>query len=246
MTVPFKNFIYNEERKFIFAYVPKVACTNWKSLLRFMAGESDWLDKTRAHGKIDAGLRYLDLTSPEKNLLDDLTISKFAMVRNPYSRILSAYLDKVERRLPLGPESEHEDHFTKITRNIEAFRTSTLDIEKYPQVDLEVFLLWIRDSTSWIRRDEHWATQSELLHQPDTKFDLLARFETLALDAPRILDAMRCDQRFPTQEDIKFAPTSATSKLNRYITPACKSLVETVFDADFVNFKYAKKLPSVR
>lgn len=47
----YKNFIYDEARGFVFAYVPKVACTNWKSLLRFMAGEKDWLDNRRAHDK---------------------------------------------------------------------------------------------------------------------------------------------------------------------------------------------------
>ena len=44
MPPTYRNFIYNAERGFVFAYVPKVACTNWKSLLRYMAGHDDWLD----------------------------------------------------------------------------------------------------------------------------------------------------------------------------------------------------------
>lgn len=245
MCAIYKNFIYMEKHGFIFAYVPKVACTNWKSLMRYMAGHKDWLDNKLAHDKQKGGLRYLDLNGPDKALLDDPEIKKFAMVRDPYSRILSAYLNKIESRLPLGPFEEGEDHFTAVTRKIESYRQETLGSSNYPSVNLEVFLRWlineagILDRAGYMRADEHWASQTKLLRQPDVHFDVVGRFEAIAEDAPRLLHAMGCDQPFPTQKDVKFAPTKAAEKQNAYFTPVTRELVAQHFADDFSQFGYA-------
>ena len=37
-----KNFIHVRSRGFVFGYVPKVACTNWKSIFRLL---EDGLDR---------------------------------------------------------------------------------------------------------------------------------------------------------------------------------------------------------
>lgn len=235
----YKNFIYMEQQGFIFAYVPKVACTNWKSLLRYMAGYEDWLDNRRAHDKVNGGLRYLDLTGPDIELLNAPEIRKYSMVRNPYSRTLSAYLNKVENRLPPEPETEGEDHFRKVVREIDNFRTSRLDTAAYPEITFEVFLLWLRDSGSWFTNDEHWASQTVLLRQPGPSFDILGRFENMDMDSRKILHAMGCDQSFPSQKDVKFPPTGASDKVAAYYTPRCRSLVQSLFAVDFERFGYS-------
>ena len=240
MAAVYKNFIYNEDRGFIFGYVPKVACTNWKSLLRYMAGHEDWLDNKMAHDKVNGGLRYLDLQGSDVDRLADPSIMKLTMVRDPYSRALSGYLNKVEKRLPVSPIEDGEDHFIKVTRDIDEYRKSILGEDRYPETSFEVFLLWLRDSGSWFTNDEHWAPQVTLLRQPEVKFDIIGRFENIENDAPRMLAAMECDQPFPTQKDVKFAPTNANEKLNRYYTEGLRELVQTIYADDFATFGYSK------
>ena len=235
MPPTYRNFIYNAERGFVFAYVPKVACTNWKSLLRYMAGHDDWLDNKLAHDKVNGGLVYLDPEGEDAEILADPGIRKYAMVRDPYSRILSAYLNKVENRLPPRPETEGEDHFCKVVRDIDSYRRDTLGEAHYPEITFEVFLLWLRDSGSWFTKDEHWAPQTTLLRQPEVQFDFIGRFENMAEDAPKILAAMGCDQPFPTQKDVRFAPTGADEKMGRYYTDALKGYVQEIFEEDFLH-----------
>lgn len=239
MTIIYKNFIYMEDRGFIFAYVPKVACTNWKSLLRYMSGKEDWLDNKLAHDKALGGLRYLDLNGEDAEILLDPSIRKYAMVRDPFSRILSAYLNKVEFLLPPKPATEGEDHFCKVVREIDIFRRDVLGQAHSPEITFEVFLLWLRDSGSWFTKDEHWAPQVTLLRQPDVAFDIVGRFENLSEDATRILAAMGCDQAFPTPKDVKFAPTQATEKMKNYYSDAERSLVEDLFAEDLDVFGYS-------
>jgi 2-polyprenyl-3-methyl-5-hydroxy-6-metoxy-1,4-benzoquinol methylase len=245
MAPTYNNFIFNADRGFIFAYVPKVACTNWKSLLRYMAGYDNWLDNKLAHDKVNGGLRYLDLNGPEAALLEDASIRKFTMVRAPYSRILSAYLNKVERLLPVQPETEGEDYFHNVLRDIDAFRRNVLGATAFPEITFEVFLRWLRDSGSWFAQDEHWTPQVALLRQPRVSFDIIGKFENLKEDAPRILDAMGCDQRFPSQKEVNFAPTGAVDKLARYYTPACYKLVDDIYAEDFIQFGFEKKTAKV-
>lgn len=233
----YKNFIYMEDRGFIFAYVPKVACTNWKSLLRYMAGHEDWLDNRLAHDKAKGGLRYLDLAGSDAALLTDPGIRKYAMVRDPYSRTLSAYLNKVEQRLPPKPKGQG-DHFDKVVRDVDAFRQTTLDTNIYPSITFEVFLLWLENSRSHFRNDEHWAPQTSLLRQPSVKFDFIGRFENLDTDSTRILKAMDCDQKFPSHKQVKFAPTRAINKMAQYYTKVTLALVVELFPEDFQNFSY--------
>lgn len=240
MTTLSRNFIYLEEFGFIFAYVPKVACTNWKSLLRYMIGKEDWLDNRIAHDRQNSGLRYLDLSDPDDLLLlKTPTISKYSMVRNPYTRALSGYLNKITHYLPLDALGEKEAHFKTVTRHIEQFRQETLDTSVHPEISFEVFSLWLRDSGSWFTADEHWAPQVRLLNQPDVKFDYIGRFENLQNDAKYMLAEMGCQQEFPTQKQVNFAPTNATSKIDEYLSPECKALIEEIYCEDFSHFNYS-------
>lgn len=236
----YRNFIYDDTRGFIFAYVPKVACTNWKSLLRYMAGYEDWLDNRLAHDKVNGGLRYLDLEGHDAALLHEPTIRKYTMVRNPYSRVLSAYLNKIESRLPPKPADEG-DYWDRVVRDIDTFRREVLGDAAYPEITLDVFLRWLRDGRSPHAADEHWAPQALLLRQPGVAFDIIGRFEDLPEDSARILDAMGCDQQFPSQEDVKFAPTRAQSKVDRYFGPATYALANDIFAQDFVAHGYRKE-----
>lgn len=192
----YQNFILNSSPRFIFAYVPKVACTNWKSILRYLAGHADYLASGLAHSRDKGGLHYLLLAQPEAALLQDASVPKYAMVRNPYTRTLSAYLNKIENRLS-GPRFE-DDVFATAIAEIESFREGTLDPRRHPQVDFEVFLRWIKASPSPWATNEHWAPQSTILGLPELRYDLMGRFEHMERDAPHLLSAMGCDIPLPT------------------------------------------------
>lgn len=235
----YRNFILEPKRNFVFAYVPKVSCTNWKSILRHLAGHEDYLNPRLAHDKVKGGLHYLDLKGPERALLHDPAVPKYAFVRDPYSRVLSAYLNKIASRLPLSEEpAEGEEHFIRVARVIDRFRRRKLDPAAYPEVTFEVFLLWLRDGLSAFREDEHWQKQTVLLRWPRVKYAWIGHFEKLAEEAPVLLEKMGATVPFPSQKDVKFAPTNADTKIAAHYTPAAYALVNTLYADDFANFGY--------
>ena len=246
MKTTYRNFILDPQQRFIFAYVPKVACTNWKCLMRYMAGLDDWLNAGLAHDKQNGGLRYLDLSSPDRYFLEDPGIPKYAMVRNPYSRTLSAYLNKIESRIPNLENTESTDPFDRMTRSVDNYRKNKLDTDKHPTVDYYSFLSWMENSPDPNTKNEHWAPQTDLLLHPDVKFDFLGRFENLAEDSERILSAMECSQRFPSQKEVRFAPTGAVDKLQKYYGPDEQESVARLLKNDLDAYGYGNPLKGDR
>ena len=239
MQKEFYNFIYNEHQKVIFAYIPKVACSNWKCVMRYMEGHGNYLDTRFAHDRKIGGLTFLDQVPERMDILKDPKVRKFACVRDPYTRILSAYLNKVADRLPVSNTAETTDYFDLVVRNIEEFRSLVLDPVEFPEITFEVFLMWLDAEYSHFTNDEHWRRQTELLHLPPTEFDFLGRFETLSEDAANILDQMQCDIDFPTQNQIRFAPTHARQKAEIYYSATCRAFVDKMYSDDFNALGYA-------
>lgn len=245
MTHRYRNFIHDAGAGVVFAYVPKVACTNWKAVMRHMAGHADYLDNRLAHDRVHGGLTFLDPDDPaDRQLLEAPGIRRYAFVRDPISRVLSAYLNKVASRLPLGPETPDEEHFRRIARRIETFRAARLDPQAHPAVDFAVFLLWLRDSGDYFCGDEHWQTQTRLLRAPHIRFDILGRFERLDTDAATVLRQMGCTIPFPTQSDVKFSPTGATQKVAQHVGPREAALLAGIYREDFENFGYSLPAPA--
>lgn len=82
-----------ESSHFIMCIIPKNGCTNWKRLALRMRGQEHRSDFAAAHN--NDHLDWLYQLSPEGllSVLSNPTIPRVLLARNPYARLLSAYLD---------------------------------------------------------------------------------------------------------------------------------------------------------
>lgn len=236
----YSNFILLEQRKFAFGYVPKVACTNWKCLFRLMNGADDWLSPRLAHDRQLSGLTILNPDHPgDREKLFSADAALYAMVRNPYSRILSAYLNKVMPRIESGAGSK-----------VDTFQDPVAKIRKWSRrhgfesLDFRVFLLWLKHSGEAFTENEHFATQTSLLRTSNLHFDYIGRMENISSDARNLLDRMGCSEPFPSQQDVNFPPNHAGRKLGRYYGATEISLVRDIYKQDFEEFQYSSLLPA--
>ena len=126
-------------RKFrlIFFYVPKVACEEFKKLFRRMEGYEDWAtswnnppelyspDKPLSRLPHDPGingLTYLTQLPLDEaiKILNDPTYTKVIFLRDPMTRFLSAYLDKIRRHHPNAEiqKLSFEEFISKVERGL--------------------------------------------------------------------------------------------------------------------------------
>ena len=237
MSVIYSNFIVNERNKVIFAYVPKVACSNWKGIMRALNGETNYLNTNLAHDREKSGLLYLSQIEDKKAYLEGSEYTRLAFVRNPYSRVLSAYLNKIDARL--NKQTNNPDHFDRVVADIDEFRKLNLECDKYPAVSFEVFLLWLKQSRSIYTFDEHWKSQTLLLDYKHVHFTKIGKFEELTTEAGSFIELLGAEVSFPSQKDIKFEPTKASDKLTRYYNEDSYELVSEIYKDDFINFGYS-------
>ena len=142
---------------------------------------------------------------------------KLTIVRNPYSRILSAYLDKIENR-------------DKPKR-----KTVTKFLKKQPhdEITLNEFLDFLENGG--LRLHAHWAPQTDFLVFPIDQYDYIGKLENLQKDLTQILTLIyRKDCPIISVNEHKTDSMDKTKEL----TPAEKCRIYNLYMDDFKNFHY--------
>ena len=173
-----RNFIVNHDYNFVYSSIPKVACSSIKaSILKLShVKNKEGIIKTRGmihkYMQDNFSLARCDHNKAKK-ILTQGKYFKFIVVRNPWSRLVSAYLNKFVNRLNLKDE-----FFVKRVIE-EVYRQRGLDPNYERGITFRQFLKYI-----YITNDEdlnaHWKPQ--YLFLGDTNFDFIGRFETLDKD----------------------------------------------------------------
>lgn len=137
----------------------------------------------------------------------------FTFVRNPFTRTLSAYLDKIERRA-------HR-------RN----RPSTFIN----------FLYELKEGK--LHSNAHWAPQSDLFLIPIDHFSFIGKVETLQADLSRVKNQLQQKDPDEQVKSVLSNATNANSKLSSYYDEEAIQLVRTLYQQDFELLDYSKNLP---
>jgi hypothetical protein len=231
-------YILGPDQTYVFAFIPKSACTNWKCLMRHEYGFENYLNPALAHDRKNGGLRFVsDLENPWSVLLDR-NCPKYTCVRNPYSRLLSAYLNKVEPFVKGAVPDQLRKGHLKIFTAMDEFRSMVLPDKE--AVDFECFITWLDLALTKdpFVKNPHWIPQTQIIGTGQIQFDYIARFENLEDDAAELLSRIGCKAAFPSQKAVKFPPTEASRKTRQYYTPASVEMVRRIYADDFAYLGY--------
>ncbi len=197
--------------------VKKNANTTMTLLLRELAGGAA---AHRDTAKWESTSPY-DLPLRQLGRLRDLRF--ITVVRNPYSRVLSAFLDKFRE-----PK----------------YRRTHGDFPLTPE-GFARFVTWLE--RGGLARDGHWNLQSRLIVAPLDRFDAVLRFESLGADLETAMravgvpfDATRLRAAYPSDEGKR---TDATARMDGYYTRDLAARVARLFAQDFAALGYDTAYP---
>lgn len=211
----------------VFVEVPKAGCSVVKRILQYSEVDGEGIDP-------EASVHNRSLSPLKAPLADDFDLDdvfgepsswfRFSFVRNPYSRALSCYLEKIageqwlrDKRLPALGFDPHDDvSFADFLRRVAQ--------QEPPEMDI------------------HWAPQHALLGLDRVRYGFLGRFECFHSDLQRLTGTLGLN----TPEELLHRRTAhvtgAGARLAEFYDAETTDLVQQIYALDFERLGYGLDL----
>lgn len=224
------------QNKWCYIENAKVGCSSIKYNLMQLEFENSGLRKQK-YEDINPKLLHEPMFGPmlhpfqveEKTLKEIFEEKKyfvFTFVRNPFARVLSAYLDKIEKNK--APKIH-------IVRSL--FKSDELD----KPVSFKEFVKLLHMNNKVLYIDKHWRPQTANLVVPEIKYDFIGRLENFDEDFQEVEKEIKRKGEPSKKRKVKnYTPhqTSANEKIRHYYDEETIELIREIYADDFKNFQY--------
>ena len=227
----FSHSVYcSLNQKFFYGETPKTGCSTIKKVL--IQAE---LGKRINFENLEY-IHYREFSPLLKiwqigNLEDFFTredIFKFCFVRNPYTRLLSAYLDKIVN-------DKYQAQHIKIQMGLSPDSKRPISFEDFVDVVIVQPVMYM---------DLHWRTQYHQTFQKNINYDFIGRFETFEDDFLFVLQKLGIDPNAFYDAERSHA-THASKHIQDHYTPEIAEKVYRKYKIDFDYFGYSSSLNSL-
>jgi len=207
--------------RYFYMATPKVACSKIKLVLQELEGYEVPPAPLRIHWRDTPGLSFVPSLAdlPIHDAVRALTSPdwfRFAFVRNPYARLLSAYTQKVR------------DLKSPWVGFREAVRRSagvpTVPGAAPAVVEFPDFVRYIGEQDDGVR-DGHWRSQVGTLHVDRIRYDFVGRFESFTEDLTQVLRKLR-------------APDTLLATVGLVVNATARVPLASVYDQDLADYVY--------
>lgn len=237
------NSYVSDDFNLIYVSTPKVGCTSMKWWFAELVGVADKIGHSADSVETDPELIIHDCfakIAPDithkraeiiTGLIDSGKYFTFALVRNPFKRIFSAWQSKLLLREPYQSNAYQDKDFFN------------LPVESKEQVSIafEAFLEFVDQHEAPDFKDVHWTPQFNLLRPDKIKYSYLGKIEEVDL-----LDAA-LRERIGNEYSSPFRGKRANESLlpfsDQFISPRACELIRKLYKKDFIEFGYSEELP---
>ncbi|NWI65473.1 CHSTE sulfotransferase, partial [Todus mexicanus] len=230
-----RHLLVSDKYRFLYCYVPKVACSNWKRILKVLDGALESVDvKMKMDHKSD--LVFLGDMKPDEISYRLKNYYKFIFVRNPMERLLSAYRNK------FGEIKEYQQKYgVEIVRRYRKNGGNSAGDD----VTFSEFLRYLLDEEVE-RMNEHWMPIYNLCQPCAVRYDFIGSYERLNADANYVLERVQSPSfvRFPERQSW-YKPVTAET-LHYYLCNTQRRLIKDLLPKYILDFSlFAYPLPNV-
>ncbi|KAJ3598945.1 hypothetical protein NHX12_032908 [Muraenolepis orangiensis] len=233
-----QHVLVNDQHRFLYCYVPKVACSNWKRVLKVLTGALGGVD---AKIKMDhhSDLLFLSSLKPEEIRYRLGHYFKFLFVREPMERLLSAYKNKFGEM-----EAYQRRYGVEIVKRYRKAPGGGGKAKGPPpkgdDVTFTEFVRYLLDEDA-DRMNEHWMPAYNLCQPCAVSYDFVGSYEHLQRDADYVLRRVGAPERvrFPARQ-AWYKPVTAET-LHYYLCGLPQKLLKDLlpkYILDFSLFTY--------
>ncbi len=261
---PERDYLFCRERGFIYCPIPKVACTSLKDWLDGLVaepGDQPSADPRVVHARVleRCGLRNVSRRQARLICADERFI-RFALVRNPWERLVSSFLNKfvplersAQRALVRRSRLRTRQRLTLVSADEP--QSATAAVDRVEGFTFREFVDYVSTERP-LKLDKHWRPQHLFLAAH--RFDFVGRFESLSVDFSRIcelvgLEPTLLNRRNATSYGLDVEPTRsfadcplwelrampAFPRWRQFYTQQLVAQVAAVYRADIARFNYS-------
>ncbi|XP_077866198.1 carbohydrate sulfotransferase 11-like [Saccoglossus kowalevskii] len=232
-----------DHHKLLMCATPKVGSSTWKTLFLVLSGRYNSSSEMGTRSDVHGNMPCYIMSDERWDHYKDYT--SFLFVRHPFSKLLSAYKDKIT---PMGSQMEGfaKNTIRHILRTYRKIKSPIIkNTESEYNVTFEEFAMYVagtRDDPLSMNR--HWIPQYLNCDVCSKKFDVIGKLETFTEDSIHILE------RVHAKTNLNFTPTTSLSTNvqssgDEYILEYFKHLNSTLvkqlyelYEMDFKLFGY--------
>jgi Sulfotransferase family len=211
---------------YIYVETPKCACTAIKTALqRLELRDPDFSRENidDIHSREGSPLLNPKQVGSFRQLILSPAMFKFCFVRHPFTRLLSCYLDKIQRNRP---------------QKAGILRQLGLPDEKLDTpVTFEQFIRAVVEQPVSMM-DPHWRVQYYQTMQAGIKYDFTGRFERFSEDVRVLAERIAPEFAVCLPREHHYA-TSAAADTAKYLTGDLRDVIYRKFQLDFEFFGYS-------
>ena len=242
----YEHLIYDDEKKIVFCYVPKVGCSKWKYTFLLLNGKVKFTRKLPSQNVLNTVNKLAKLPEIErKRRLADYY--KYVIVRNPMERIVSAYLDKIAKPLNINFidkrfEETYKADILKALRPEEYstwLRMNGTNGTIYPTFPEYVQYL---NMINLKAANEHFRPIIHLCHPCAVNYNFYGNFKLLPKEASALLDQFKLNTSYyDTTSYISHVYYKTSDLVIKYFLELTALQKETLFYyfADELDFYYS-------
>ncbi|KAM4574553.1 carbohydrate sulfotransferase 14 [Fundulus diaphanus] len=232
-----QHILVNDEYRFLYCYVPKVACSNWKRVLKVLSGALESVD---VNIKMDhrSDLLFLSSLKPEEISYRLKHYFKFMFVREPMERLLSAYRNKFGEI-----ESYQKKYGVEIVKRYRKGRAKEASLTG-DDVTFGEFVRYLLDEDAE-HMNEHWMPVYNLCQPCAVSYHFIGSYEHLERDSDYVLQRIGAPPfvRFPERQTW-YKPVT-TETLHYYLCTLPQKLLRELLPKYILDFSlFAYPLPN--
>ncbi len=232
------SFVSRKHRLF-YLETPKALCTSMKWMLAIMEDVSVPLVWKHGESQLDLCIHYRDVhplppvtalpADEQRDVLEGAAYRRFAVVRSPYTRLLSAWANKI---------CQLEPSFAQTGDAIIRHAGRTPSADEWPSFG--EFVAWVTETNDPATCDPHWRPQALLLRPDVISYTDILRFERIADDLDAFFRAADATSGFDAHAllaRLRFNESIALDLRGQY-TEEIALRVAAYYRADFERFGY--------
>ncbi|XP_014676351.1 PREDICTED: carbohydrate sulfotransferase 14-like, partial [Priapulus caudatus] len=246
------NVYVNDELRLLYCSIPKIGSTNWKRVLLALrsnaAVDPASIDKELAHKRSNVTtLSKLGSAARRRRLKH---YYKFMFIRDPYERLLSAYMDKFGQPNPYFQKTYGKTIIRRYRHN--ATRAALVSGRNVTFVE---FLTYLSRPTSFhddpeIRaiyrhsgHNRHWARYMDLCNPCSVDYDFIGDYANIEAEAQIVLEesGLAGVVEYPTRSGTNYSrPRTSQLVANMYasVPDALLRVIEQIYAIDFELFGF--------